>query len=247
MKTPTAINKPPNPERGCYLCGVRLRENTAGKGENPPPDSAAEDHVPPEGLFLKPLPNNLIKVPCCWKCNNGHSAFDEKLRLVAAASFGCNEAGKRIASEKVLPNTIAGGRHLKFGMSFLAAMTPLAGNTDLFRVEIPAQDFIEGSIRMVKGLLYTFHPGFDYMRSEFLAEALPPSPTSQHLSFVRVLKRGELLERGNGVFQCWRHVDEARLRGDWLLVFYGSFSFIVSHEHNYRSGVPDRSAQELAS
>lgn len=238
MKELISTIRPPEIERGCYLCGVRLHENKAAKGETPPPDADSPDHVPPKGLFPKPRPSNLIEVPCCWRCNNAHSAFDEKLRLVAAACFDCNDAGKRIATGRVLPKTIEEGRHLEFGLRFLSSMTPVAGQPGLFRAKVPRQEeFLEGSIRMVKGLLYTFHPSFNYMHSEFLADALPPWPSRQHLSVVEVLKRGELLERGNGVFQCWRHVDEARLRGDWLLVFYGSFSFIVSHEQNCRSDI----------
>jgi hypothetical protein len=247
MKALTSAIKPPETERRCYICGAKLQTNKAAKGETPPPDSAAEDHVPPEGLFPKPLPNNLIKVPCCRKCNNGHSAFDDKLRLVAAACFDCNEAGKRIASERVLPRIIEKGRNSKFGMRFHSSMTPLAGQADLFRAQIPAEEFLEGSIRMVKGLLYTFHPGFNYVHSEFLAEAVPPQITSQHLRLVELLKkRGEVIERGDGVFQCWRHVDETQLRGAWLLVFYGSLSFIVSHAQKDAVTLPDRTIAQLA-
>jgi hypothetical protein len=41
------------------------------------------DHIPPRGLFAKPRPANLIKVPACKKCNNGSSKDDEYARQLA--------------------------------------------------------------------------------------------------------------------------------------------------------------------
>lgn len=43
------------------------------------------DHIPPKLLFSRPLPNNLITVPACNKCNNKASKDDEYFRLVLQA------------------------------------------------------------------------------------------------------------------------------------------------------------------
>lgn len=40
-----------------------------------------EDHIPPQNLFPKPRPANLISVPSCDSCNGGASKDDEYFRL----------------------------------------------------------------------------------------------------------------------------------------------------------------------
>jgi hypothetical protein len=72
-----------NPKQNCYLCGVPVRKYKLKPGEKHPSDELTLDHIPPIGLFPKPRPANLITVPCCFKCNNKHSGFDERLRIIA--------------------------------------------------------------------------------------------------------------------------------------------------------------------
>jgi hypothetical protein len=43
------------------------------------------DHVPPQCFFKEKSDNELIKVPCCEKCNNGHSKIDERMRNIFTA------------------------------------------------------------------------------------------------------------------------------------------------------------------
>lgn len=56
----------------CVLCGL-----------NP---STTRDHLPPEGIFFKPVPpkSNLITVPACDSCNGGSSGTDEKFQAFMA-------------------------------------------------------------------------------------------------------------------------------------------------------------------
>lgn len=41
-----------------------------------------KDHIPPKGLYPKPLPKNLITVPCCKSCHKGTSEDDLYFRSV---------------------------------------------------------------------------------------------------------------------------------------------------------------------
>lgn len=50
------------------------------------PSVVTYEHVPPQNLFGKPLPPDLITVPCCWNCNNGGSKDDEYLRDTLAVN-----------------------------------------------------------------------------------------------------------------------------------------------------------------
>jgi hypothetical protein len=72
----------------CPLCG---REATLTR-----------DHVPPDGIFLPPKPNNLITVRTCRSCNEGSKLDDEYFRICAAVSWSPSEAQWRLWNEKVM-------------------------------------------------------------------------------------------------------------------------------------------------
>jgi hypothetical protein len=207
-----------------------VRKYRVRPGQKHPPDELVPDHVPPKGLFPKPRPDNLIKVPCCFICNNKHSGFDERLRMVASMPFDRNDAGPRILHEKGEGKTLAEGRQRQFAGKLIASMkaTPEYPKLPVMRVETP--EFEEGMIRITKGLLFALHPGFDYFSSMFRAEAIQPQPFDAQLRLMAGLKRqGQHFERGQRVFQCWRNVETSQRVGCWMLVFYECFGFFVFH------------------
>lgn len=55
----------------CAYCGI----------ENP----KTKDHIPPKNLFGKPLPADLITVPCCNDCHKDTSKDDEYFRSAVAS------------------------------------------------------------------------------------------------------------------------------------------------------------------
>ena len=74
----------------CCYCGIK--------------EATTKDHMPPKSIFNKPRPNDLIKVPCCFECNNEASTFDEKFKAylgMHVARLG-GEA-ERLFKEGVLP------------------------------------------------------------------------------------------------------------------------------------------------
>src|SRR5579872_7420334 len=46
------------------------------------------DHLPPQAIFPKPRPQNLITVPACFQCNNGGSKDDEIFKTFLAFILG---------------------------------------------------------------------------------------------------------------------------------------------------------------
>src|SRR4051812_45735772 len=54
------------PMKLCVYCNIR--------------EATTMDHVIAQLLFSKPLPNNMITVPCCWDCNQAKKLDDEFLR-----------------------------------------------------------------------------------------------------------------------------------------------------------------------
>ena len=192
----------------CYLCRTPLRSYQSSPGETPPPNARTADHVPPEGLFNPPLPSDLIKVPCCRKCNGGHSSFDEQLRILASLPFDRNTAGQSVLDERVLGRTLAKGRQMMFVGQLAASMRPVPGNPELVQVRVEAKEFKEGIIRITKGLLWFLHPKLDYRDSQFEVLHIQPQPSEAQFRQMAMLKRADYLERGNRTFECWRCIEE---------------------------------------
>ena len=59
-----------------------------------------DDHVPPEALFPKPRPSNLITVRSCLDCNQGASKDDEYFRLMISMR---HDTGDHPAVKSILP------------------------------------------------------------------------------------------------------------------------------------------------
>jgi hypothetical protein len=87
------------PLQTCYLCGVALVDSPPGPDGFQPDNARTRDHIPPKGLFVPPLPDNLITVDCCNRCNGEHIDLDEQLRLLAAFDINRSVAGGRPSVE----------------------------------------------------------------------------------------------------------------------------------------------------
>jgi hypothetical protein len=70
----------------CVYCGGR--------------DDLTDDHVPPECIFPKPRPANLVKVRGCKSCNCGASKDDEHFRMMLCMS---EEVGESTEAQKHWP------------------------------------------------------------------------------------------------------------------------------------------------
>jgi hypothetical protein len=83
----------------CVLCGKRV--------------ATTKDHVPPKGIFPKPRPNDLIKVPACFKCNHCASSTDEMFRVYLSLHVGTDTPRTKTLWEKHALRTINHNRKLK--------------------------------------------------------------------------------------------------------------------------------------
>ena len=216
-------------ESRCYLCGRPVRKYSVDPGETPPPDHLTRDHVPPAGLFPDPKPSNLLTVPCCYQCNNRKSSFEERLRILATIPFDRNQAGAKIAAEKVFAGTLARGSQIDFIGEMLRSMRPIPGHPELQRITVDATEWKLGMIRIVKGLLAALFPEYEVDGSVFGAMDLRPVATEEQLRAMAVLKNAKHLERGSGVFHAWYHVEPEPLAGCWMLAFYECLGFLVYH------------------
>lgn|SRR5262249_2431391 len=64
--------------------------------------AATRDHVPPKGVFLDPLPTNLVTVPACEACNSSTKLDDEYFRALIGTQGSWTVDGARLWKEKVV-------------------------------------------------------------------------------------------------------------------------------------------------
>lgn len=76
--------------------------------------TVTREHVPPQGLFLKPKPTNMITVPCCAPCNDDYKKDDEFFRIYVAMGAEPDTKLYRLWKEKVLGNTLRNSLALQF-------------------------------------------------------------------------------------------------------------------------------------
>src|ERR1019366_2356818 len=77
----------PKKIKQCYLCQAT--------------ETLIRDHIPPENLFPRPLPSDLITVPCCKSCNLGFSKIDEQFRAFVSCAANVSVTGTEIMRHRV--------------------------------------------------------------------------------------------------------------------------------------------------
>ncbi|QDT05321.1 hypothetical protein K227x_37210 [Rubripirellula lacrimiformis] len=70
------------------------------------------DHIPPQGLFGKPLPSDLLTVPACRDCNGGASGDDEYFRnAICMSTYRGESRHGKVGSEKAIRSLQRSRRH----------------------------------------------------------------------------------------------------------------------------------------
>ena len=193
----------------CVLCNKRY--------------ATTRDHVPPKGCFAKPLPNDLITIPSCLKCNRDGSKFDEKFRVYLSLHVGIdtprtkalwkNHAVRTIQHNKRLRNKIVGS------MRPVTVKSP--GGIILSRetgVLWDSEAHDEVLIRTIKGLYY-----------HHFNEILPTDSTIG-ISWHRTLNddmieisnqlKAHSISNGELIYRYGR-ADDKPESSIWLFQFYG--------------------------
>jgi hypothetical protein len=204
--------------RKCYLCGST--------------ENLTRDHIPPENIFPKPKPTNLITVPCCRKCNEGFSKDDEAFRLWVASSVGRSPAGDWIWEKKVVGSTLRRSPKLLeniqpfFGKDWME--TP-HGKIEMDTLAFPPERMNRYLVRLTKGLLCAFYPAYDYSKDVFAPRHI--QQTQKNLAGVRdLICHLKYIERGERVFRAWHGISvDSGKSGAWVYTFYDGACFIVFH------------------
>ena len=204
----------------CVYCGSR-KELT-------------RDHIPPKCLFAKPLPQDLITVPCCRQCNNSASSDDEYFRstIVLRRDSSEHPEAKKV-SERVwrslekpeaggLNKLVLGNVRELFHLNERGFFEPgMSFNVDLQRLDLVAS-------RIVRGLFWKEFgerlPN-DYVVSAFNDSGIANMDENTLGIFRSVLEENSKTV-GNKVFRYWRRaVPENKHSTAWILLFYESVWF----------------------
>jgi hypothetical protein len=201
------------------------------------------DHVPPKGIFSKPLPDDLITVPACPRCHSDEtSKDDEYFRLALQVREGIESHPDVIKSRPTLLRSLE--KPQKIGMVkglmeniFLAdVVTPngifvgkqWAIQTDMNRLRRVVTRIMKGLFYKVKQ--HRIPDGFDVLVCDEDSFQKWPSDEVQklHENFIKpVLARKERVMIGQDVFSfkygCDINNPDITC---WIFTFYQRASFL---------------------
>jgi hypothetical protein len=201
-----------------------------------------DDHVPPEALFPKPRPSNLVTVPSCLDCNQGASKDDEYFRLMISMR---HDTGDHPAVKRILPALYRslekpkkrGFRQAVFNsirtVDIMTATGIYVGAASAYNVDLPRLDRV--AARITRGLYFhesgmrvpeDFHvkahslDGFDWIDSSLNAQL------SDMLG--RVLNSTPPRILGENVFAYWfQPTIDNSMASLWVLKFYERVIFFA--------------------
>ncbi|HDY66199.1 MAG TPA: hypothetical protein ENH85_00255 [Candidatus Scalindua sp.] len=122
-------------------------------GKNP---SIGRDHIPPQSIFPKPRPNDLITIPACDQCNNKRSGLDEKFKVFIGINAGHGSEGERLFRDqttKTLEHNRKLRRQIASTMREVEVKTPVGlilGTTSAVLLDSNAYDTVID--RIIRGL-----------------------------------------------------------------------------------------------
>jgi len=192
-------------------------------------EATTRDHVPPEGIFSKPLPSNLITVPACNLCNNGTSIHDENFKVLLSLYCGqFNPATAGLIGSHALP-TLA--RNQKLNRMLIRSMHPayLSSSSRIIYERGWAADWDETSAtivieRTVRGLYFHHFNKILGEETECRISQLDDDDLERAISIFRVSQKNFIGEK-NEVVYMYAQQEGQPLHSVWIFEFYGVLWF----------------------
>ncbi|MEK7263824.1 MAG: hypothetical protein AAB071_04865 [Bacteroidota bacterium] len=195
-------------------------------------DDITDDHIPPKNIFKPPLPNNLITVASCKKCNNSYSKDEEYFRVCVATQGTFNKTGQWIWKNKVVNSTFERSPKLKKSVSDKLVEVDVYSTHDIYIGKHSAVLYDTDRIKRVlekicKGLFIHHYPKIDLNVLRFEINMTEISD-----EIVLILSYFKKESIGGDTFIYW-HVltNDDSYRSMWFLLFYTKTLFTI---HTYR-------------
>jgi hypothetical protein len=201
-----------------------------------------EDHVPPKGLFGKPQPSDLIKVPSCFTCNMEASLDDEYFRTVIVLKDRAGSHPEAAMIRASVFRALANVRKRGFARAILSQTrsvllrTPAGlhvGRRLAFDVDLQRLDRVVA--RVTKGLFW-YHEGRrlpDGMEVTTFSEDGLREVTTAEISRMQENIIGPALSQpihsiGRGALRYWyTHASDAPNVSVWIYEFHGDVRFLA--------------------
>jgi hypothetical protein len=198
-----------------------------------------DDHIPPKNLFSKPRPNNLIKVPCCLRCNNKFSKDDEYFRLMVIMR---EDVGSHPEYDRLWPSVYKSLKRpeaegfknaLLQNMAFTGVQTEsglYVGRLPTYHVDLVRLDGV--TARVATGLF--FHELKYRLPDDYCAVSYSEAGIGRNAARMRVaevlckkLLNSELKTVGAGVFAYrFQRTTDDPYGSACLMTFFGKVSFL---------------------
>ena len=195
------------------------------------------DHVPPECLFEPPLPNNLITVPACRRCNQRFGRDDEYFKTALVFRWDTDthpvaQARRESAMRAVAREQAVGFRRL-FTDTLQAAPIILRSGlyigeggrfvADIERIRSVVRRIVRGLHYSKLGIALPISQEIMVLEDETLEQFTPDIRMAMLRSLAPVL-RGEPEQMGNDVFTYfWR--SQGPHSSEWFMAFYSRVMF----------------------
>jgi len=205
--------------------------------------AVTRDHIPPQNLFARPRPNNLITVPCCRNCNKGFELDDEYFRLAVTTGISRELFPKEFDLSIQAINKLKQPRKIKFAKRMLAsfAKRPVYTHGGLFlgeagSLELDAERVVGTVRRVVRGLFFARSgrrlptAGSVWVWSDWFGEGngLDPESMASLKDIFEALCTQGIHVVGKSVFRYSYLMDgEDPCASAWWLSFYEHRNFLA--------------------
>ena len=205
----------------CIYCGERV--------------ATTKDHVPPQCLFPKPLPPNMITVPSCEICNKKYGKDDERIRNLLT-SLDVTENNPGIINDISLRRDRSLERkqgksnleHMISSMKLVEVRTDegiILGNSLAFNLDQDLMDnFFE---RMTRGLIH-YERGLEAIKGGFKWHMSLTKEQFKSLSYSnkKFFMSGKLNIIGENIFKYVVYAKPGSSSSIFLLNFFEGIEFI---------------------
>lgn len=183
------------------------------------------DHLPPQAIFRKPRPKNLITVPACIKCNNGSSKDDEVFKTFLAFLLGISPATDSLFKSAISTARKKFSRYILANMQRAYLTTPSGiiydqGYTIPFTPEIA--NAFESVIRRITTGLYYHHFGNKYIGHNTAFQMRFHNTLTKEMIDQVVFSVNRIGE-GHFTYGYAKAVEDSKCITLWLFEFYEKY------------------------
>jgi hypothetical protein len=199
-----------------------------------------DDHIPPQCLFGKPRPNDLIRIPSCIRCNNEASKDDEYFKTILVLKDKAGDHPEAVAIRPSVVRALRKSKKRAFARSLarrsqpISIMSPVGlylGRRMAYNVDLKRLDRVVA--RITKGLFYSrkghrVPDGYEvHAFSESGIRDLTSAETAQmHRDLIGPVLNNTPTSIGRGAMRFWvSFAANDPLVSGWIYEFYADVRF----------------------